>query len=79
MHGFQIRQHQQPGDAVSAGEPVRLPRWGLEDVAVGRLIIDDEDNCRIMPGEVSSEVHADHHTYSLTLARSWRGLKGFAT
>ena len=51
---------------------------GLEDVAVGRVIIIDEDTCWIMPGEVSSEVHADHHRYSLTLARSWRGLKGFA-
>ena len=24
MHGFQSRQHRQPGDPVSAGEPVRL-------------------------------------------------------
>ena len=52
---------------------------GLEDVAVGRVIIIDEDTCWIMPGEMSSEVHADHHRYSLTLARSWRGLKGFVT
>jgi len=51
---------------------------GLDDGAVGGVVIDDEDTCRTVHGSISSEIRSDH-TYSLTLARSWRGLKGFAT
>ena len=47
-------------------------------IAVGRVVIDDEDAYRTMTGSISSEIRSDH-TYSLILARSWRGLKGFAT